>query len=153
MVKPHEIFVNKSRPKIVKTKFRKEDDTEIEIEWKIKPLSPRLMAKNYKYFAALQGQDLTEEDAKDMSQERQIDMMESLAPLLDIVLPYCCIEPKVVFEGNTTPQQINIDDIDLQTLMSLFEEIFKSTGLTDEGDKERKNLSKVPSVKVSPPSV
>jgi hypothetical protein len=110
-------------------------------------MSARLMVKNYKNFAALD-----QSDNKNMTLEQQADMMQKLAPLIDVVLPECCINPKIVFEGETGPGKIHIDDMDLETLMKLFSGIFEASGIVPkkEGDED---LQKAPSQKVLPPSV
>ena len=57
MVNPVKIFKSRSKPKQIHTKHMGEDKIEIELDWLVKPLSPRLMVKNYKYFAALEEMD------------------------------------------------------------------------------------------------
>lgn len=145
MVKPHEVFTNKRGLKMIKIDFVKDDGEKVVIDWKIKPLTPRLMVHNFKNFAALENH---KKDTKDMTLLEQGEMMEGIAPLIDIILPKCCVEPKVVFEGDTTANQINIDDIDLPTLMEIFAKIFEASGVNPEKEAERANLQKVPSPKV-----
>jgi hypothetical protein len=148
MVKPHEIFNSKKRQvKTITTEFKKDNvEKPVLIEWVVKPMSPRLMVKNYKSFAALDGAD-----QKNMTIEQQADMMQKLAPLIDVVLPECCINPKIVFEGETAAGKIHIDDLDLESLMKLFSGIFEASGITQKEDAP--DLQKVPSPKTSLPSV
>lgn len=148
MVKPHEVFSSKNRQaKVITTEFKKKDvDKPIKVEWEVKPMSPRLLVKNYKNFAALD-----QKETKDMTIEQQAEMMQKLAPLIDVVLPECCINPKVVFEGETKNGFIHIDDLDLETLIKLFTGIFEASGLSvpKEGDEDLQNQ---PSPKTSQPS-
>lgn len=150
MVKPGKIFKSKSAPRPITTKH-KEGEEEIELDWIVRPLSPRLMVQNYKYFAALEKLD-TNKKEEELTEEEQIETLEKLSPLIDVVLPYCCVDPKIVMEGETTDVQINIDDLSVETLMALFSGIFESSGLTKKSEDERKNLEKPPSVKPSQPS-
>jgi len=149
-IKPHEVFNSKNRAtKVITTTFKKDNvEKPIEIEWVVKPMSPRLMVKNYKNFAALENAD-----SKDLTLEEQAEMMQKLAPLIDIILPACCIDPKIVFEGETGKGQIHIDDLDMETLMKLFSGIFEASGITEKTKEEREDLKKAPSLKLSPPSV
>ena len=143
-VKPHEVFNSKKREiKTITTDFKKEGvDKPIKVEWDVKPLSPRLMVKNYKNFAALD-----QAQAANLSIEEQASMMQKLAPLIDVILPECCVNPIIVFEGETKKGQIHIDDLDLETLIKLFSGIFEASGIiTPEGDED---LQKVPSPKTS----
>jgi len=152
MVSPGIIFRNKGKSRMVQVKSKDESGEPITLDWKVKPLAPRLMVKNYKYFAALE--KLNSNDQKeDLTEDQQIETLEKLSPLIDVVLPYCCIAPKVVFEGETNEKQINIDDIDIETLMGLFTAIFESSGLSAKGEDERKNIDKPQLPKVSQPSV
>lgn len=145
MVKPWEVFNSKKRQtKTIQTDFDKEGvDKPIKVDWEVKPMSPRLMVKNYKSFAALD-----QADRKDMSMEEQAEMMQKLAPLIDVVLPECCVNPKIVFEGETKSGQVHIDDLNLESLMQLFSGIFEASGLTPK-EEEKENLEKVPSQKTS----
>lgn len=152
MVNPSTIFRSKSKPRMVEVKSKDEKGAEVILDWKVRPLAPRLMVKNYKYFAALE--KLNSNDQKvELTEEQQIETLDKLSPLIDVVLPYCCIAPKVVFEGETNELQINIDDIDVETLMGLFTAIFESSGLSSKGEDERKNLENPQLPKVSQPSV
>ena len=63
------------------------------------------------------------------------------------------VTSKIIFEGDTGPNQINIDDVPLDTLMRLFGEIFKASGIDEEAAKLRDQQKKVPSLKPSPDSV
>jgi hypothetical protein len=148
MVKPSSIFKSRSAPKKIQTKFIDEQNKEIMLDWIVKPLSPRLMVQNYKYFAALEKMD-TNEKGTELTEDEQIETLEKLAPLIDVVLPYCCVEPKIVMEGETNDKQINIDDLSVETLMSLFSGIFESSGLAKKGEEQRKNLGNPPSQKPS----
>lgn len=151
MVNPSTVFKSRSQAKMVTVKTKDEKGAEVILDWKVKPLAPRLMVKNYKYFAALE--KLNSNDQKeDLSEDQQIETLEKLSPLIDVVLPYCCIAPKVVFEGETNDKQINIDDIDIETLMGLFTAIFESSGLSAKGEDERKNIDKPQLQNPSPPS-
>jgi hypothetical protein len=147
MVRPHEVFNSRKRQvKKITTDFNKEGvEKPIKLEWEVKPMSPRLMVKNYKSFAALDGTD-----QKNMTIEQQADMMQKLAPLIDVVLPECCVNPKIVFEGETRPGAIHIDDLDLESLMKLFSGIFEASGITQKEDEP--DLQKVPSPKTLQPS-
>jgi len=151
MVNPSTIFRSKSAPRKVTTTYKDEKDVEIILDWIVRPLSPRLMVQNYKHFAALEKLNNTGE--KELAEQEQIETLEKLAPLIDVVLPYCCVKPNIVMEGETNDTQINIDDMNVETLMALFSAIFESSGLTKKGEDERKN-SEIPlSVKPSQPSV
>ncbi len=149
-IKPHEVFNSKNRAtKVITTTFKKDNvEKPIEVEWVVKPMSPRLMVKNYKNFAALENAD-----SKDLSLEEQAEMMQKLAPLIDIILPACCVDPRIVFEGETGKGQIHIDDLDMETLMKLFSGIFEASGITEKTKEEREDLKTAPSLKLSPPSV
>ncbi len=151
MVNPVDLFKGKNAPKIIKTDYVKDDGTTVDLEWLVKPLSPRLLVSNYEHFAALEG--LEYKEGEDMSETKQTSMMKKLAPLIDVVLPNCCVKPKIVYEGLSNADQLNIDDVPLDTLMKLFAEIFKSSGLSEEAEKNRDSQKKVPSQKVLPPSV
>ncbi len=147
MVKPHEVFNSKKRAsKVITTEFKKENVEEpVKVEWEVKPLSPRLLVKNYKNFAALD-----QAQAANLTLEQQAEMMQKLAPLIDVVLPECCINPKIVFEGDTKSGQVHIDDLDLETLIKLFSGIFEASGIVKpEGDED---LQKAPSPKTLPQS-
>jgi len=152
MVSPTKVFKSRSKPKTIHTKHKGDDKVEVELDWYVKPLSPRLMVKNYKHFSALEQMDKGKEPGEELSREEEIETLEKLAPLIDVVLPYCCVRPKIVEEGETNDTQVNIDDLDVETLMALFSEIFKASGISEEGDKERKNLGKPPSPKQLPHS-
>jgi len=151
MVNPSDLFRGKNAPKIVKTPYVKDDGIEVELDWLVKPLSPRLLVNHYEHFAALE--DLNYKEGDDISPAKQTDMMKKLAPLIDVVLPYCCVKPKIIYDGISEGNNLNIDDVPLDTLMRLFGEIFKSSGLNEEAAKIRDTQKKVPSPKVLPPSV
>jgi len=151
MVNPADLFKGKNAPKIIKTEFVKDDGTKVELEWLVKPLSPRLLVNNYEHFSALESFDYKE--GEEIPENRQTDMMKKLSPLIDIVLPNCCVKPKIVYEGASDANQINIDDIPLDTLMKLFAEIFKASGLNEEAEKTRDQQKKVQLQKDLPPSV
>lgn len=144
MVKPHEVYNSKKREvKTITTDFKKDGvDEPMKVEWIVKPMSPRLMVKNYKNFAALDGAN-----QEDMTMEQQADMMQKLAPLIDVVLPECCVNPKIVFEGETKTGQIHIDDLDLESLMKLFSGIFEASGIS-KPKEDKEDLQKVPSPKI-----
>jgi len=144
-MKPQEVFKKRSKVQAVQTKSKNEDGEEITVDWKVKPLSPRLMVHNYKYFAALE--KLEGEEEAELSKEQEAETLEKLAPLIDVVLPFCVVDPKIVMEGETNNTQISIDDIDVETLMSLFQKIFEVSGLTDKEAEKRKNLEQSPSPK------
>jgi hypothetical protein len=147
-VKPHEVFNSKNRAvKTITTDFKKPGvEKPIQVEWEVKPLSPRLMVKNYKNFAALD-----QAQAANLSIEEQAGMMQKLAPLIDVILPECCVNPKIVFEGETKKGEVHIDDLDLETLIKLFSGIFEASGIIQPEDDQ--DLQKVPSPKTLPPSV
>jgi len=152
MADPTVVFKGKNAPKIVKTEYIQDDGSKVDLEWLVKPLSPRLLVNHYEHFAGLEGLDDTPE-GQDIPKEKQTEMMKKLAPLIDVVLPFCCVKPKIVFEGLSDSNQINIDDVPLDTLMRLFGEIFKASGVTEEAERLREAQKKVPSPKASPPSV
>jgi len=152
MVNPTKIFKSKSAPKVIHTKHTGEDNVEVTLDWTVRALAPRLMVQNFKHFAALETLNSDKVEGQELSKQEEIETLEKLAPLIDVVLPYCCVTPKVVTEGVSDAKQIHIDDLDVQTLMELFSEIFKASGVSEEGDKERKNLEKHPSPKQSQPS-
>lgn len=145
MVNPTKVFKSRNIPRPVETKFIDKDKSEIKLTWMIRPLSPRMMVQNYKHFAAIEKMG-TDPNVK-LTPEQEISTLDKLAPLIDIILPYSCLEPKIVMEGPTNDKQINIDDLDVQTLMALFTEIFKSSGMSEEKDEERKNLKSLPTPK------
>ncbi len=154
MVKPTEIFKGKNEPKLIKVEYENPDTKEMVItEWKVKPLSPRLLVKNYDYFEALQGSDIDEKKGEELTSVQRKALMKKIDPLIDVVLPHCCVEPEVVFVGPTQGNQINIDDIPLDVLIKLFGEIFIASGMTEDGEKEREDQKKVLSQKSSLPSV
>ena len=154
MVKPGTHFKSRSAPKMIKTKVKGENNTEIELDWKVKPLSPRLMVQNYRHFAALEKLDSNDkEKGKELSEEEKNETLERLAPLIDVVLPFCCVDPKIVMEGETNEKQINIDDLDVETLMALFGAIFEASGVAKKATDERKDLPTPPSPKQLQPSV
>jgi len=150
---PTKIFKSRSKPRTITTVYLDENEKEINLEWLVKPLSPRLMVNNYKYFAALEEMDKDKVKGQELTKAQEIETLEKLAPLIDVVLPYCCIKPKIVEEGESNNLQLNIDDLDIQTLMALFSEIFKTSGVSEKKDKERQDFVKPPSPKQLPPSV
>ena len=89
---------------------------------------------------------------KELSRDEEIETLEKLAPLIDVILPFCCLNPKIIMEGQSTDKEINIDDLDIQTLMELFSAIFTASGVSDQGDLERANLEKPPLQKPLQPS-
>jgi len=141
MVKPHEVFNSKKREvKTIQTEFKKPGvEQPIKLDWDVKPMSPRLMVKHYKNFAALD-----QAEKKDLTPEEQAEIMQKLAPLIDIILPECCVNPKIVFEGETKAGQIHIDDLDLETLIKLFSGIFDASGIIPEKEL-KENLKEAPS--------
>jgi len=154
MVKPHELFKGKNVPKLVIVDYENPDTGEIQhTEWRVKPLTPRLLVKNYDSFDALQESNIDEQQGKELSPEQRKSLMKKIDPLIDVVLPHCCVDPKVVFEGETNEKQIHIDDIPLDVLIKLFGEIFISSGMSDTAAKDRNDQKKVPSPKSLPPSV
>lgn len=144
MVKPSEILKSKREIHSIKIEYEKEDGTKIELDWKVKPLTPRLLVKNFEYFAALEDVDFDATDEAKMTTKQRASLIKKLDPLIDVVLPFSCVEPKIVFEGETNESQINIEDIPLDILMKLFGEIFKISGMTKEAQEERELLKKVP---------
>lgn len=141
---PHQAFKPRSKKQHVEVEFTDIDTGEIKIvSWEVKALSPRLMIKHAQEFAALEGQKYEEDKVEEMPFKEQVSLMQLLAPLVDIVLPYCCIEPKVIFEGDTTPSAINIDDIELEALLKLFITIFNISGLGKKAADDKKKLLKL----------
>jgi len=55
-------------------------------------------------------------------------------------------------EGETNDSQLNIDDLDVETLMQLFTKIFEISGVSKEGSVERQNLETPPSLNQLPNS-
>jgi len=154
MVKPYELFKGKNEPKLVIVDYENPDTGKIDhTEWRVKPLTPRLLVKNYDSFDALQESNIDEQQGKELTATQRKDLMKKIDPLIDVVLPHCCVDPKVVFEGETNSQQIHIDDIPLDVLIKLFGEIFIASGMSDKDAKEREDQKKVPSLKSLPPSV
>ena len=152
MVKPSEVFKSKREIHSIKLEHEREDGTKIEIDWKVRALTPRLLVKNFEYFAALEDVDFEETDEKKMTTKQRASLIKKLDPLIDVVLPFSCVDPKVVFEGESNDSQINIEDLPLDILMKLFGEIFKVSGMTKEAQEQRELLKKVPTPSLSPPS-
>lgn len=141
---PHQAFRPRSKKQKVEIDFRDSESGEIKnISWEVKALSPRLMIKHAKEFGALEGQKYDENEVKEMEVNEQIELMQLLAPLIDIVLPYCCVNPKVKFEGDTTQQEINIDDIELEALLKIFITIFNISGIGKQAAENKKKLLKL----------
>lgn len=145
MVNPAKIFKSKSLPRPIETTFTDKDKSKTILTWMVRPLSPRMMVQNYKHFAGIE--DLGTDTNIKITKKQEIATLEKLSPLIDIILPFCCLDPKIVMEGPTNDKQINIDDLDVQTLMALFTEIFKTSGMSEEKDEERKNLKSLPTPK------
>lgn len=141
---PHQAFKPRSRKQEVEVEFKVPETGEIKhIKWQVKAISPRLMIKHAKHFSALEGQKYDEDGVKEMPVNEQVELMQLLAPLVDVVLPFCCVEPKVVFEGETTATQINIDDIELEALLKIFIAIFNVSGIGKEAAEDKKKLLKL----------
>lgn len=146
MVKPSEIFRSKKEVHSVQIEHEQEDGTKVLIDWKVKGLTPRLLVKNFEYFADLEGLDLDKDETK-LTAKQRATMIKKLDPLIDVVLPFSCVEPKIVFEGETNDIQVNIEDIPLDVLMKLFGKIFEISGMSKEAQEQRELLKKARTAK------
>ena len=142
-MRPQEVFKSKSKavPIIIEKKEIDPEGKEIttQINWTVKPLSARLMVQNYSHFVNL-------EKIEKSPERDQAKILEGLIPLIDVVLPFCCVDPKLVMEGETNEKQIHIDDLDIEALMNLFTKIFEISGLGKKADDKIENLESPPSL-------
>lgn len=141
ILQPYEAFKPKSLSKEIEVEYTDPDTDELKtIKWTVKAISPRLMIQHAEHFEPLEGREYDED--KPVPLKEQVRMMKLLAPLIDIVLPYCCVKPKIVFNGLTDQNQVNIDDIDLEALFKIFIGIFNISGMGKKSEEYKKKLSK-----------
>ena len=60
-------------------------------------------------------------------------------PAMKVVLPYCCVSPAVVDGVSKDDSILSLTDIPMEVTMDLFNQIMATSGLTAEGEEERKN--------------
>jgi hypothetical protein len=72
---------------------------------------------------------------------------DKFLPLLKIILPACCVEPKVSQQGDD--ESLGIDEIALEDLIELFGHIFDLSGLTKAAEDARKKSQEQTSLKQS----
>ena len=60
-------------------------------------------------------------------------------PALKIVLPKCCVNPRMIDGISTDPKVISVNQIKLEVGIALFDKILQVSGLGTDNDESRKN--------------
>ena len=60
-------------------------------------------------------------------------------PALKVVLPKCCVSPKMIDGISTDPNVISVNRIKLEVGIELFDKILEISGLGTKNEKDRKN--------------
>ena len=112
------------------------------LEFKVKPMNNRVYAemisamnmKNVKNPKTGVSKELV---AENIDPDAIKVLSEAYYPAINVVLPACCVDPKIDFEGGDGI--ICIDDMDLDIEILLLEQILQISGLTQDGAENRKN--------------
>ena len=111
------------------------------LEFEVKKLSAKILSK----VIAIEGMnELANKQKTEGSippEEVPDNFSNTIYPMIELVIPSCCIVPKVVTdEAKKSTTGVFIDDIPLDVLINLFNEILRVSGV--EEDKKQEEVIK-----------
>lgn len=107
--------------------------------WTIRPLSTTELAEHSELFESIP------DNQQDDDKTRMVLARKVLIPLMKVVLPSCCISPKVTLDENDPRLKDPNSDVLLFTEIpvpvgsELLEKILDASGLTKRAEESRKN--------------
>jgi len=104
-------------------------------KFEIRKMSPMIFAEVYGVTNV--SPDMTNEAAEKLIQENVFSMIET-------VIPYCVVRPKIIAGESTNEDALSIYDIDPDDIFVLLEEITNFSGLGDADSAERKKFRTEP---------
>jgi hypothetical protein len=120
-------------------KFVTKDSKLGELEWVIRPVPFTLLLDNFDRFS-----DIPESAKKgNLSKEEAVDMQSKIYPMMKAIVPKCIVEPRITEDEQAAADNedlLHIDDIPFQSIMEIFNEIVRITGLDQASDENRKKL-------------
>ena len=119
------------------------------VEWIIRPLPALVLLEHMDIFNKLakKSQNFNTED---LSEAETQTVKEEILPMMKAVLPNCIVDPPIAIEDNDprllTQDALHLKDLPFKTVMELFNNIMKITGLDKDAEDARKKLESQTSV-------
>ena len=130
-------------------------------EWLIRKIPFDAMAELFEVMGVKATKDQKEAERQFTSAMDRPDFQKRLVTMTQILLPACCVDPKVVLEGDPSDDYLLYSEIDPMDMFKLFFEIMQHSGLSAEAAAKRQKFrnqpsgesdkSPVPSLKQTPP--
>lgn len=137
------------------TKLRSKGTTKVTIQddklgpstWEIRAISTWELIDKSEFFENLPDKvEVSKADPTKMDPATYKLVKQSVLPMMKAFLPLCTLDPKIITDfddpalKDPNSNVVHLSDIPLKIASDLFNEILKISGLSKEGEEERKKL-------------